>query len=312
MPPATRFTLATGDPLLLRDRDDRLRDDPLFRAELLRVAPPDDARRFVALRDPPLVDRPLRAADERLRDEDDFRADPPDDEPLRFVAPRDAPPRDDELLFRAELLRFVALRDEPDRDDPPREDDDFRAEPPDDLLREDDFRAAPPDDLRAELPPARLPPVLLLDPARPPPDALRERPELLFRALPPLLPDRPLLRADVPRRVDFDAVAMIVLPMWRVYASLCKIRAHCCLRNRKCVCAIGNAARSVQREAHCSTLQRSTRARRATLPSIPPSEKRRASRVKGRRESSVRRRRVMPHTARGRARNRRFRILTCS
>jgi hypothetical protein len=208
MPPATRFTLATGDPLLLRERDDdRLRDaperdDPLFRAALLR----EELPRFDALRD-----------DDRLRDEeDDFRADPPDDEPLRFDALRDDPPFRAAPLFRAALLREEPPRDDPDRDDPPREDDDFRAEPPDEPPRFDALRfdALRDDDLRAELPPDRLPPVLLLlDPARPPADALRERPDPLFRALPPLLPDRPLLRADVPLRLDFFAVAMSVLPM---------------------------------------------------------------------------------------------------
>ena len=277
MPPATRFTLATGDVRLLRDRDDDFRadperDDPLFRAELLREElPPDERLRFDALRE----------VDDRLRDADDFRAAPPD-EPLRFVALRDDP------LFRAELPRFVVLRDDPPfRAEPPRADD-FRAAPPDDPLREADFRA--------ELPPARLPPLLLLDPDRPPPDALRERPDPLFRALPPLLPDRPLLRADL-LRVDFDAVAISV-------CSPCGGCTRRCARfARTVVCAIGNAVRSVHRAANILP------ARRPTLPSIRKAAGACVERASGDERAG---RRVTPHTTRGRMKGARCRILTCS
>jgi hypothetical protein len=173
--------------------------------------------------------------------EDRLRADAPRDDPLR-----EAPPRDDDLLAEdrppdelrelplrdGELLLALVLR----ADDPLREDD-FRADDPralvlraddppprDDVLRADDLRAD--DVLRAEEdvffraldprddPPDRLPPDLLAaperaEPDRLPPDVLRPRDELPDRLL-ALPPDRARLRAVLPLRDDFDAVAMSV------------------------------------------------------------------------------------------------------
>lgn len=211
MPPATRFTRASGDCERRLPPD---RDDP----ERL-AAPPEE--RFVAdpLRLVLLRDDPLRLAP-------DFRAEPLLlAEPLRELEPLfDADPRlaaeprrvalpDDVLraepLFRAApLLRAAPLF---------RADEDFRAA---EDFRADVLRALDPERLPLFAAPLRLllalfaplrPPLLLADFDRLPEplDPLRFRAVPPDRALPPLLPDRPLF-AVLRLRADFDAVAMCV------------------------------------------------------------------------------------------------------
>jgi hypothetical protein len=232
MPPATRFTRASGDCERRLPPD---RDDPE------RLAPPPEER-FVA--DPP-EDEPLRVLlrevllrDDPLRVAPDFRADPLLlTAPLRELEPLfDADPRlaaeprrvalpDDvlraELLFRAApLLRAAPLV---------RDDEDFRAD--------DVFRALDPERLPAFAAPLRLllalfaplrAPLLLADFDRLPEplDPLRDRAVPPVRALPPLLPDRPLF-AVLRLRADFDAVAMCVLPVGGVCVAVQDSRTAC-------------------------------------------------------------------------------------
>ena len=181
MPPATRFTRASGDcdRRLPPERDDPdrlavdflcadevlLRADVLLRAEVLLRADPRfdaDPRLAVELRRAALPDDVFLRADVLLRAAPPFRADD-----LRALAP-------DRLPLFAELrldpLRLLALFAE--------------LRPP--LLRADPERLLEPPRLRAD-----------------PPD----------RAPPPLLPARPLFRAVLRLRADFDAVAMCVLPV---------------------------------------------------------------------------------------------------
>jgi hypothetical protein len=172
MPPATRFTRASGD---CGRRLPPERDDP----DRLAVD-------FLC------ADEVLLRADVLLRAEVLLRADPRFDADPRLAVElrRDALP--DDVFLRADVL--------------------LRAAPP---FRADDLRALAPDRLplfaELRLDPLRL--LALFAELRPP--LLRADPERLLE--PPRLradpPDRPLFRAVLRLRADFDAVAMCVLPV---------------------------------------------------------------------------------------------------
>ena len=242
MPPATRFTRASGDceRRLPPDRDapDRF------------AAPPEE--RFVA--DPP-EDEPLRVVlREELLREELLREVLLRDDPLRLAPDFRAAPL---LLADAPLLADPLRELEPLFDAEPRlAADPRRVALPDDVLRAELlFRAAPPvrdaEDLRADdvlraLDPERVPvfaaplrlllalfaplraPLLLADFDRLPAplDPLRFRAAPPDRALPPLLPDRPLF-AVLRLRADFDAVAMCVLPVGGVCVAVQDSRTAC-------------------------------------------------------------------------------------